>query len=65
MTKKNQRIANKYVEALKENLLNNAHDREAIHSEADEILIQALIELGFGEIADAYIQCEEVGFWYA
>jgi hypothetical protein len=39
MTKKQQKIVEKYVKALKENLANYSDDREVIHINADELLI--------------------------
>ncbi len=44
-------------------------DTEAVHSAADEILLEALRLLGPDgrRVADAYDECvkEEEGFWYA
>ena len=47
-------------------LVCGAHDPEACHGDADEVLLKALRDLGAGEVADAYIRLRtEVGFWYA
>lgn len=65
MTKKQQKVVEKYVKALKENLENYSDDREVIQINVDELLIQALIDLGLNELVNAYNKCSEVGFWYA
>lgn len=65
ITKKQKAVIEKYLEQLHEIRFQYADDKEALHSEADEALLSAMIELGFQEVADAYIKCSELGFWYA
>lgn len=65
ITKKQKVVIEKYVKQLKEIEFQYADDKEALHSEADETLLSAMIELGFQEVADAYIKCSELGFWYS
>jgi hypothetical protein len=41
-------------------------DSESVHNLADNLLLEALKELGFGQIADTWDGVkEDVGFWYA
>jgi hypothetical protein len=41
-------------------------DPEALHATADDLLIQFLRNIGYGDVADAYEQAQDrVGFWYA
>jgi hypothetical protein len=42
--------------------LENSRNQESAHIEADDILCQLLIELGYKEIVDAF---ENIGKWYA
>lgn len=65
ITNKQKAVVQKYVEQLKEIELRYVDDKEVLHSYADEALLSAMIELGFQEVADAYIKCSELGFWYA
>lgn len=56
-------IVKKYVELLQSL---GAGDPEAAHVKADSYLLNALDELGAGDIADAFEACEErIGFMYA
>lgn len=65
ITQKQKAVVKKYVEQLNEIRFQYASDKEVLHSEAEEALLSAMIELGFQEVADAYIKCSELGFWYA
>lgn len=57
------KIVKKYVELLQSL---GAGDPEAAHVKADSYLLNALEELGAGDIADAFEACDErIGFWYA
>ena len=59
-------MVNKYVEELKAIREKYSGDPEVAHSYADDVLINALKELGYAEIAEAWEECyEEIGFWYA
>ena len=52
-------------EAL-EKMNNLTQDEEIAHSEAEDILLQYLRDLGHGELSDAFEQAiDEIGFWYA
>ena len=50
----------KAVAKLKE--LQECHDWEAAHGDADDLLCDLLRELGYSEVADEF---DEVGKWYA
>lgn len=42
------------------------YDQEVSHAEADDLLVAALRDAGWGEVADAYEKAQDrVGFWYA
>lgn len=65
MTVEQMRVVEKYLaefEAMKGN-----GDQEAVHGMADDLLLAALHELGFGVLSDAWekasVECG--GFWYA
>lgn len=63
MTIKQKELQEELVEEM---LLFKAFDSEGAHSEADEILLKALRELGFTKLADAYEEVrEEVHFYCA
>lgn len=65
MTTDQKHIVTKYVGKLRE-VGTMLDDFEAAHSKADDILLSALRELGYGEISDAFDEaCEAVGFYYA
>ena len=39
---------------------------ERVHPQADDLMVQALIAVGWNRVADAFYRCqEEIGFWYA
>lgn len=40
-------------------------DNEGAHGTADGLILQALSDLGFAPIADAWEKVAEMGFWYA
>lgn len=64
MTKKQALIVAEYVAKLSE--LVEYGDSETAHAQADNLLLDALTELGFVELADAWKEVEhDVGFWYA
>lgn len=63
MTKKQTAICERYVEQLLN--LCGCGDNEVAHSMADDLLLDALRELGFGQIADAWDEVSKMGFWYA
>lgn len=65
ITKKQKTVIDKYVEQLGEIKIRYADDKEILHSESDKALLSAMMELGFQGVADAYIKCSELGFWYA
>lgn len=67
MTKKQEKIVEKYVEDLKNLYEVCGGDSEIIHDRADRLLLNALRELGFGKLADAWEECEKKcdGFYYA
>jgi hypothetical protein len=65
MTKKQKMILEKYVTELKNLSVEKGSDREAIHIEADNLILSALSELGFNELTEAYDKVSDVGFWYA
>lgn len=50
----------KYIEKMKE--LQNARDTEGSHIDADDLLCELLVELGFQEVVDEY---NKIGKWYA
>ena len=64
MTKKQKLIMEKYKEEFKK--LEAMSDNEICHRSADSLLLDAITELGFKELADAWddVSCE-VGFWYS
>lgn len=51
---------NEYLERMRDSAING--DYECAHSDADDILCEMLIELGYQDIIDLYNQ---VGKWYA
>ncbi|MNM65794.1 hypothetical protein D3C81_772560 [compost metagenome] len=63
MTKKQAAIMEQYVTQMLE-LVDNG-DNEMTHSNADDLLLDALRDLGFGQIADAWDEVAKMGFWYA
>jgi hypothetical protein len=65
MTKKQTLIGQKYVEELLK--LSDYGDNEYVHGRADTLLLEALRELGFGQVADAWedVKHDVGGFWYA
>lgn len=63
MTKNQRKILDKHISAMNELL--DSCDNERAHSLADGILLEALSELGFSELAEAWEKVSEVGFWYA
>lgn len=60
MTKKQRELAEKAKEKLTEELRNN--DTESAHVNADEILLELLLQLGFEDVVDLYNQIDK---WYA
>lgn len=64
MTKKQKIIVEQYVEKLMES---KNSDNELTHIIADDILLSALRDLGFGDLADTFEKVEDEvgGFWYA
>ena len=41
------------------------HDQEAAHSEADDLILEALERAGYKDIADAWREARlRIGFWY-
>lgn len=64
MTKKQKVIVEQYIEELMEL---KGSDNELAHSMADSLVLSALRDLGFGELADAFHELEDNvgGFWYA
>ena len=64
MTKKQKATMERYVGALL--TLRGNGDNEVAHSSADALLLEALRDLGFAPIADAWEEIsDEIGFWYA
>jgi hypothetical protein len=65
MTSAEEQVVKKYLERF-ENMPNKG-DNESIHGEADDILLEALQELGFGVLSDAWYKAGKDcgGFWYA
>lgn len=49
-----------YIEKLRK--LNELDDAEAGHAEADDLLVEILIKLGYQDIVDEY---ESINKWYA
>lgn len=65
MTRKQEEIQEKFKNEITE-LKSRAGDPEGAHCEADKLLLEALRELGFGELADAFEETREtVVFHYA
>lgn len=64
MTKKQKLIVAQYVEDI---LALKGADNENAHCLADDLVLSALQDLGFGELADAFHELEDNvgGFWYA
>lgn len=64
MTKKQTLIVEKYLAEFSAVF---PHDTEVAHGEADRLILEALRELGFGLISDAWEACRDEcgGFWYA
>jgi hypothetical protein len=64
MTKKQLAVVEKYEEKLLS--LCGMGDNEAAHAYADDLILSALDELGFGQLSKAWRKVEnDVGFWYA
>lgn len=65
MTKKQALVVEKYVAEFKK--MQGLTDNERVHGNADDLLLDALRELGFGQLADAWDELQEDvgGFWYA
>jgi hypothetical protein len=65
MTKKQAKIMEKYVAELLG--LKGCGDKEIAHGRADDLLLEVLTELGFGQVSDAWetVQSDLGGFWYA
>lgn len=64
MTKQQEKIVKDAVARLI--ALEKEHDNESAHGDADAVLMDALEQLGFPEIAGAYKETRRVvGFWYA
>lgn len=62
MTKRQKAIVDAFVQKFSEI---HGFDTELKHVYADELLVFAIRELGFDELADAYEEVEKTGFWYA
>jgi hypothetical protein len=62
MTKKQKAIVDIFVGKLSEI---HEYDIETKHVRADELLVSAIRDLGFNDLADAYEAVEKTGFWYA
>lgn len=60
LPKKSQELKEKVVEKLK--LIQLDDDREAAHSDADDVLCNLLIDLGFIDVVYEYNKVEK---WYA
>jgi len=58
--KKRRNIHYRYIEELK--LCKKGLDTECAHIEADSIICDLLIELGFKDVVDEY---DKIGKWYA
>lgn len=67
MTEKQKKVVAKQVRKLEEVYALHEKDREVLHICADEVLLEALVELGFSEIVLAYEKIREDadGFWHA
>lgn len=65
MTKKQKELLNTYVQEMLK--LSSLGDNEVVHAEADDLLLNALKDLGLGELAEAFqtVEKEVGGFWYA
>lgn len=65
MTKKQALVVEKYTELFKS--LHVMNDPEIVHEEADDLLLNALDELGFSELSTAWkeTRISQGGFWYA
>lgn len=61
-TQKQKLVMAKYVEQLD---LLDGWDCEADHMYADNYILDALRELGFGEVADAYERVQKRCAWWA
>jgi hypothetical protein len=63
MTKKQLAVVERYeLELLS---LCGMGDNEAAHWQADKLVLDALRELGFGRLSDAWDKVADMGFWYA
>ncbi|MNV48558.1 hypothetical protein D3C71_1404720 [compost metagenome] len=73
MTKKQAKILEEHLNKMQavlektQSSYRNGYDQEMAHYYADDVLTQALNELGFGQLVEAYEKlCSDVGgFWYA
>ena len=64
MTITERQMMHKYIDIIKEQ--NNSSDGEAAHCIADRAIIDFLREVGFGDLAKAFHECDnKVGFYYS
>jgi predicted GNAT family N-acyltransferase len=56
----NKKLNDKYLELMKK--AGNDRDTEKAHINADDLLCRLLIELGYKDVVDEYVEIEK---WYA